>query len=156
LEQEGDPVDARCNLFEQLHVAGFAAGGSHHRLSLPWTFPRQESLACVFPMSSDRIIADGIKVAQDLLRQNLPPTHNLTDAAVVLRFRELVRSQAIRSALERSSDTVLAFALREVERVLCDQSRPHRETIKRLWDVLDDPHLNQALGLPQQSRMTRR
>ena len=90
-------------------------------------------------MSSDRIIADGIKVAQDLLRQNLPPTHNLTDAAVVLRFRELVRSQAIRSALERSSDTVLAFALREVERVLCDQSRPHRETINRLWDVLDDP-----------------
>jgi hypothetical protein len=44
LEQEGDPVDARCNLFEQLHVAGFAAGGSHHRLSLPWTFPRQESV----------------------------------------------------------------------------------------------------------------
>ena len=102
-------------------------------------------------MSSDRIIADGIKVAQDLLRQNLPPTHSL-----VLRFRELVRSQAIRSALERSSDTVLAFALREVGRVLCDQSRPHRETINRLWDVLDDPHLNQALGLPQQSRMTRR
>jgi hypothetical protein len=69
-------------------------------------------------MSSDRIIADGIKVAQDLLRQSLPPTHNLTDAGVVLRFREFIRSQAIRSALERSSDTALAFALREVERVL--------------------------------------
>ena len=107
-------------------------------------------------MSSDRIIADGIKVAQDLLRQNLPPTHNLTDAAVVLRFRELVRSQAIRSALERSSDTVLAFALRAVEQVISDQSRTNRGTINRLWDVLDDPHLNQALGLPQQSRMTRR
>jgi hypothetical protein len=105
-------------------------------------------------MSSDRTIADGIKVAQDLLRQNLPPTHNLTDAAVVLRFRELVRSQAIRSALERSSDTVLAFALREVERALCDQSRPHRETINRLWNILDDPHLNQALGLPGSSRTT--
>ena len=24
----------------------------------------------------------------------------------------------------------------------------------RLWDVLDDPHLNQALGLPQNPRMT--
>ena len=107
-------------------------------------------------MSSDRIIADGIKVAQDLLRQNLPPTHNLTDAAVVLRFRELVRSQAIRSALERSSDTVLAFALRAVEQVISDQSRTNRETINRLWDVLDDSHLNQALGLPQQSRLTRR
>ena len=42
-----------------------------------------------------------IKIAQDLLRQNLPPTRNLTDAATVMRFRELVRSQAIRSALER-------------------------------------------------------
>ena len=95
-------------------------------------------------------------MAQDLLRQNLPPTRLLTDAATVMRFRELIRSQAIRLALERGSDTVLAFALREVGRVLCDQSRPHRETINRLWDVLDDPHLNQALGLPQQSRMTRR
>src|SRR5215468_10198763 len=70
-------------------------------------------------MSSDRVIGDNLKLAQNFLRQNLPSTHNLTDAAVVLRFRELVRSQAIRSALERSSDTVLAFALREVERVLC-------------------------------------
>jgi hypothetical protein len=45
-------------------------------------------------MSSDRIIVDTIKVAQDLLLQNLPPAHNLTDAATVMRFRELVRSQA--------------------------------------------------------------
>jgi len=45
-------------------------------------------------MSSDRVIVDTIKVAQDLLRQNLPPTHNLTDATTVMRFRELVRSQA--------------------------------------------------------------
>ena len=105
-------------------------------------------------MSSDHVIAEGIKVAQNFLRQNLPSTRNLTDAAVVLRFRELVRSQAIRSALERSSDTVSAFALREVERALCDQSRPHRETINRLWDILDNPHLNQALGLPGSSRTT--
>jgi len=100
-------------------------------------------------MSSDRIIVDAIKVAQDLLQQNLPPTHNLTDAATVMRFRELVRSQAIRSALEVSSDTLPAFALRAVERVVSDQSRTNRETISRLWDILDDPHLNKALGLPQ-------
>jgi hypothetical protein len=103
-------------------------------------------------MSSDRVIADGIKVAQHLLRQSVPPTRNLTDAAVVLRFRELVRSEAIRSALDRSSDAILTFALREVEFVLCDQSRPHRETINRLCGILDDPHLNQALGLPGSSR----
>jgi hypothetical protein len=37
-------------------------------------------------MSSDRLIVEAIKVAQELLRQNLPPTHNLTDAATVLRL----------------------------------------------------------------------
>jgi len=83
-------------------------------------------------MSSDRTIVDAIKVAQDLLRQNLPPAHNLTDAATVMRFRELVRSQAIRSALDCSSDTLLTFALREVERVISDQSRTNRETINQL------------------------
>jgi uncharacterized protein (DUF1778 family) len=62
-----------------------------------------------------------------------------------MRLRELIRSQAIRSALERSSDTVLAFGLRAVEQVISDQSRTNRETINRLWDVLDDPHLNKAL-----------
>ena len=87
-------------------------------------------------MSSDRIIVDAIKVAQDLLLQNLPPAHNFTDAATVMRFRELVRSQAIRSALDRSSDTLLTFALREVERVLCDQGirwqkRPSRRCARR-------------------------
>src|SRR5262249_52375729 len=109
----------------------------------------------VFSMSSDRVIIHAIKVAKDRLGQNLPPTHNLTDAATVMRFRELVRSQAIRSALERSSDTLLAFSLRAVERVVSDQSRTNRETINRLWDVLDDPHLNRALGLPQNSRTFR-
>src|SRR6266567_8365575 len=101
------------------------------------------------PMSPDRIIVEAIKVGQNLLSQNLPPARSLTDAATVMRFRELVRSQAIRSALERSSDTFLTFALREVERVVSDQSRTNRETINRLWDVLDDPHLNRALGIPQ-------
>ena len=102
-------------------------------------------------MSSDRVIIDAIKMAQRLLWQNLAPTHNLPDA--VMRFRDLVRSPAIQSALERSSDTFPAFALRAVERALADRSRTDREIISRLWDVLDDPHLNEALGLPQNSRI---
>jgi hypothetical protein len=108
----------------------------------------------LFSMSSERTIVDAIKVAQYLLWQNLPSIHNLSDAATVLRFRELVQSPAVRLALERSSDTLLAFALRAVERVLSDQSQTHRDTINRLWDVLDDPYLNKALGLPQNSRIT--
>lgn len=103
-------------------------------------------------MSSDRIIVEAIKAAQDLLSQNLPPAHNLTDAATVMRFRELIRSQAIRSALERGSDTLFAFALRAVERVTSDHSQANRQTINRLWEVLDDPHLNKALGNPPNRR----
>jgi hypothetical protein len=105
-------------------------------------------------MSSDHAIVDAIKVARTLLSQNLPPASNLPDAATVTRVRELVHSPSIRSALERSSDTLLAFALRAVERVVADQSLTNRQIITRLWDVLDDPHLNQALGIPQNSRIT--
>jgi len=104
-------------------------------------------------MSSDRVIVDAIKMAQRLLWQNLPPTHSLPDATTVIRFRDLVRSPAIQSALERSSDTFAAFTLRALERVLADRSRTDREIISWLWDVLDDPHLNQALGFPQNSRI---
>ena len=103
-------------------------------------------------MSSDRVIIDAIKMVQRLLWQNLAPTHNLPDATTVMRFRDLVRSPAIQSALERSSDTFAAFTLRALERVLADRSRTDREIISLLWDI-DDPHLNQALGLPQNSRI---
>jgi hypothetical protein len=99
-------------------------------------------------MNSDRVIVEALKVAQVLLCQNLPPKHNLTDAANVLRLRELIGSPSVRSALERSSDALTTFALRAVERVLSDRSLSHREIINRLWDVLGDAHLNKALGLP--------
>jgi len=97
-------------------------------------------------MNSDRIIVDALKVAQNLLWQNLPSTRNLPDAATVTRVRELVRSPSIRLALQCSSDTFLSFALRAVEFVVADQSLTDRQIISRLWDVLDDSHLNQALG----------
>jgi hypothetical protein len=38
--------------------------------------------------------------------------------------------------------------------VVADQSLTDRQIITRLWDVLDDSHLNQALGIQQNSRMT--
>src|SRR5262249_54135314 len=104
-------------------------------------------------MSSDRTIVDAIKVAQDLLRQNLPSTHNLTDAAAVMRFRELVRSQAIRSAFgpqqRHTSHVCVAGGRARDFRSVAD----YRETINQLWGILDDPHLNNALGFPQNSRI---
>ena len=105
-------------------------------------------------MKSDRVIESAIRAAQNLLWQNLPPTHKLPDAAAVARLRDLVRSPAVKTVLLHSNDTFLAFVLRAVEFVLADQFRADREIIDHLWDVLDDPHLNKALGLPQNSRMT--
>jgi hypothetical protein len=32
--------------------------------------------------------------------------------------------------------------------VVADQSKTNRQVISRLWGVFDDPHLNQALGIP--------
>ena len=105
-------------------------------------------------MNSDRVFEAAIRASKNLLWRNLPPTHNLPDAATVTRVRELVNSPSVQSALQRSSDTFLAFALRAVEHVVADPSQTDREIIDRLWDVLDDPHLNQALGTPQNTRMT--
>ena len=103
-------------------------------------------------MNSDRIIEAAISTAKNLLWQNLRPTHNRPDAAIVTQVRELVHSSSVRSALQSSSDTFPAFALRALEFAAADQSLTDREIINRLWDVLDDPHLNRALGMAQNSR----
>src|SRR5262245_62214634 len=102
-------------------------------------------------MDSDRVFEAAIRASKNLLWRNLQPTQ-LPDAATVLRLRELVHSPSIRSALLHSSDTLLVFALRAVEHVIVDESQSDREIITRLWDILDDPHLNRALGITQNSR----
>ena len=83
-------------------------------------------------------------------QENLPPTHKLPNAAAIARYA----TSSGKSALLHSNDTFLAFVLRAVEFVPADQFRADREIIDHLWDVLDDPQLNKALELPQNSRMT--
>ena len=98
-------------------------------------------------MNSDREIVDAIKAAQRLLWH----TYDLPDAMKVARLRKFVRSPTVQSALQRSSDTLLAFTLRAAELVIADQSRTDREIIRRLWDILlNNPHLIQAMW-PQNS-----
>jgi len=80
--------------------------------------------------------------------------HYAADDATVARLRDLVRSPAIQAALLQGSDAFLTFVLRAIEVIVSDQSRTDREIITRLWDVLDEPHLNQALGIPQNSRIS--
>jgi hypothetical protein len=95
-------------------------------------------------MHSDRVIADAIKAAQRLLWHR----YDLPDAMKVVRLRKLVSSPTVQSALQRSSDTLLPFTLRAVERVIADQSRTDREMITRLWHILNNPNLIQAVGPP--------
>jgi len=98
--------------------AGFSLV-AEHRTTLDWNAgsfrPR------CFRMSSDPIV-DALRLAHGLVWQNLRPT---TDAATVSQLRDLVHSPSVRSALERSGDTLPAFALREVTRALSDQSQTH-------------------------------
>src|SRR5499433_480574 len=107
-------------------------------------------LRCSY-MSSDLIIVDALKLAHSLVCQSLRPT---TESATVLRLRELVDAPFLRSALERGSDSLPVFALREIARVLSDQLHTHGEIIVRIRNVLDEPHLNQALGLRQNRWIT--
>ena len=93
-------------------------------------------------MNPDRVIADAIKAAQRLLWHR----YDLPDAMKVVRLRKFVRSPTVQSALQLSSDTLVAFTLRAVELVIADESRTDRETIRRLWGILNNPHLIQAVG----------
>ena len=97
-------------------------------------------------MNSDGLIIDALRLAHGLLWQSLGPA---TEAGTVLRLRELLHSASIRSAMERGSDSVPAFALREVARVLSDYLQTHGETIAQIRNVLDEPHLKEALDLPR-------
>ena len=51
--------------------------------------PAHQSFTHFFSMKSDRVIESAIRAAQNLLWQNLPPTHNLPDAAAVARLRDI-------------------------------------------------------------------
>jgi hypothetical protein len=55
-----------------------------------------------------------------------------------------------------SSDRIIVEAIKVGQNLLsqkstpvvADQSKTNRHIITRLWGVFDDPHLNQALGIP--------
>jgi len=105
-------------------------------------------------MTPNRVIEAAIRAAQDFLWQNAPPMHYVDDEATVARLRDLMRSSGVQAALMQGSDAFLTFVLRAVEIVVRDQSQTDREIIARLWDVLDEPHLNHVLGIPQNSRIS--
>ena len=100
-------------------------------------------------MQYDLLIERTLRNAQGILRANLPPAKNLPDDQAVQSLRAIVRTPQVREVLERGNDTALCFLLRAVNRILSDDDQPDRTTINRLWDVLDEPKFNRALGLQQ-------
>jgi len=100
-------------------------------------------------MQHDRLIERTFRDIQSILRANLPPAKNLPDDQAVQSLRAIVRSPQVREVLERGHDTALCFVLRAVNRILSDDEQPDRMTINRLWDVLDEPEFNRALGAQQ-------
>lgn len=110
-------------------------------------------IADVLPMQYDLVIKRTLREAQGILWANLPPASNLPDAQAVKSLRALIRTPQGQQVLERGNDTALCFVLRAVNRILSDKDQPDRVTISRLWEVLDEPELNRALGIRQNSRM---
>ncbi len=103
-------------------------------------------------MDDQRIIEQVIRKAQGLLRYDLAASRSLPNDLMVGQLRELIQSRELRSALGSSSDTIFAFALRGMRRVLADQSRSDRVIIGELWAILDDPILVAALGIKNSFR----
>ena len=97
-------------------------------------------------MQYGRLIERTLRDAQGILRANLPPAKNLPDDQAVQSLRAIVRTPQVREVLERGDDTALCFVLRAVNRILSDENQPHRTTINRLWDVLDEPEFNRVLS----------
>jgi hypothetical protein len=97
-------------------------------------------------MQYDLPIKRTLRDAQGILRANLPPAKNLPDDQAVQSLRAIVRTPQVREVLERGHDSALCFVLRAVNRILSDNGQPDRMTINRLWDVLDQPEFNRALG----------
>src|ERR1700716_2648733 len=106
-------------------------------------------------MQYDLVLKRTLRDAQGILWANLPPASNLPDAQAVKTLRSLVRTPQGRQVLQRGSDTALCFVLRAVNRILSDEDQPDRVTISRLWEVLDEPELNRALGIRADSAHVR-
>jgi hypothetical protein len=104
-------------------------------------------------MNYQQLIQFILRKSQETLWDNLSSTKQLLDGRTVNSIRALVSTPSAQSAIERGDDTVFAFALRAVDRVVSTQDQPAARIIGRLWDIWDDPDLNLALGVKQKARI---
>jgi hypothetical protein len=102
---------------------------------------------------SIEVIKKALGDAQKVLWHNLPNSRNLPDETAVLTIRTVLSAPTVKKALARANDTVFAFALRRVLHIASDQASDPRDIIARLWDVLDEPELNELLGQNSQIKI---
>jgi hypothetical protein len=104
-------------------------------------------------MQYDHVIKHALRDAHDLLLANLAPARNLPDDRTVAYLRAIMARPEVGLALERGNDTALCFVLRAVKHILSDTRQSARAAINRLWGIMDEPELNRALGIKQNSHM---
>jgi hypothetical protein len=96
-------------------------------------------------MKHDQLIDFLLCKIEYVLCDNLPPAAQLPDAVAVKTICALISTPTAQTALEKGSDTECAFAVRAVNRVLSDQTRPPRETLNQLWKIMDGLDLSQSM-----------
>jgi hypothetical protein len=95
------------------------------------------------------VIEVTLRQVHDLLAQNLRGA--IADDEALSRMRGYVSRPSVEDALQRSSDTLFAFALRALRHVASETSESSRATIKRLRECME-PELTRALGRKQNTR----
>lgn len=106
-------------------------------------------------MDYEPIIKGALRDAQELLWANLGPRGSIPADRTVQALDQIIRSAAVQSALSGGGDSALVFYLRAVHLVLMNKSAADKDTISRLWPILDHPHLNELLGIKRNSRIIR-
>jgi hypothetical protein len=89
-------------------------------------------------MKHDHVIDFLLRKTGEVLFDNLPPAARVPDMTAVIAIRALITTPTAETALEKGSDTERAFALRAIKRLLSDSTRPPREVIEQLWQVIDE------------------
>jgi hypothetical protein len=100
-------------------------------------------------MDHARVIESALRMIQKVLLDQLEPNRPCDELAVA-RVRMLIRSAAVRSALQQA-DSFLAMTLRAVRLVVADEQLPARQRIGELWCILDQPPVHAALSIEQSS-----
>lgn len=100
----------------------------------------------VADLSAVRIIRQALTTAQDSLWANLPPGPTLDDTQTISSIRAAVLNEQVASALERLDDPIPVTCLLKTRTIVSDCQKSSRTLIDELWEVLDRPELNRALG----------